>query len=247
MELVFFLTGTFTGSFLNVCIYRIPKGQSVAWPGSYCPSCRQPLAWYQLIPVVSYFLLKGRCSCCSTPVSWRYPLVEVVTGLLFLYTYRLYGLSPAFTTLAFLGSLLLVISLIDSDYRIIPNGLVLIGLGVGLVQNLLFSHLNWEQVFFGFLAGGGILLLIAFLSRGGMGGGDIKLGAMLGVYVGWPGILGTLVIASVTGAIYGLTAMAWGKKSLRDSMPFGPFLALGALVVLFWGPQLWAWYAGFFL
>lgn len=245
MEIVFFLMGTIIGSFLNVCVYRIPKGLSVVWPPSYCPGCGQSLAWYQLIPVLSFFLVKGMCSACEARISWRYPLVEAITGVLFLNIYWLYGLSSAFLTLTFLVSLLLVIALIDADHRVIPNRLVLVGLMVGLGLNLLFNHLMWSRLFLGFLAGGGTLLFIALLSSGGMGGGDIKFGAMLGVFVGWPGIIATLVIASVSGALYGLAAMALGKKSLGDIVPFGPFLALGALVVLFWGPQLWALYVRF--
>jgi len=242
MLLIIFALGAVIGSFLNVCIYRIPKGESIIFPGSYCPKCKKSLVWYQLIPVFNYFLSKGKCFHCHEQISWRYPFIELITGLVFIYLYQTYGPSWYFLTSTFLACLLLVIAFIDIDHQIIPNRLVLFGLIAGLIFNVFFHNLTWAQLFFGFLAGGGILLLIALLSRGGMGGGDIKLAAMLGIYLGWPKIIGALFIASILGALVGLYLIILKKKSRQEAIPFGPFLALGAIMVLIKGSEIWDLY-----
>lgn len=242
MFLLIFLVGLVIGSFLNVCIYRIPKGASIVWPGSHCSDCRRALSWHQLIPVISFLFLKGICSYCNQRISFRYPAIELTTGLIFLYLYQIYGLSWNFLTLTFLACLLLIIAFIDIDYQIIPNRLVFIGLLVGVILNMFSHNLNWLQLVLGFLAGGCALLVIALLFPGGMGGGDIKFAAMLGIYLGWPEILGVLFIASVFGAITGFSLIFFNKKTRQETIPFGPFLALGALVVLLKGEQVWNLY-----
>lgn len=234
--------GLLLGSFLNVVIYRLPRGESVVFPPSHCPHCGARLTPLELIPVASYLALRGHCRHCGAPISWRYPLVEILTAGLFLLLYLRYTFSPQFFFYALLITLLIPITFIDLEHQIIPNTLNLLGLAGGLLLLLFLRPLTWTQAFFGLVTGSGLLFLIAFISRGGMGGGDIKLAGVLGLYLGWPMLLLALFLAFVSGALVSLFLLATRIKGRRDFIPFGPFLALGAILTILAGPELVSWY-----
>ncbi len=245
--------GVVIGSFLNVCIYRLPAGQSIVIGPSSCPSCGQRLRAADLVPVLSYACLGGRCRYCKTHVSWQYPAIEVLTGALFLLLYLKLGLSIPLVIFAALAALLIVISLIDLRHMIIPNGLIITGLVVG-AANLLMAIFtpyvgSWANYVIGFFAGGLPLLLIALfctylLKKEAIGGGDIKLMAMSGLIIGWKLIATAYLIGIILGAVISLILIAARIKSRGDEIPFGPFLSLGILISIFFGTDLINWYMG---
>ncbi|RMF92042.1 MAG: prepilin peptidase [Nitrospinota bacterium] len=236
-----FLCGLLVGSFANVCIYRLPRGQSIIWPPSHCPSCQAPVKPYDNIPLLSFLLLRGRCRACRHPISWRYPLVEALNALLYLLVYSYYGFHLLTGIYALLLTILLIVTFIDLEHKIIPDRITLSGLLAGLLLNPLLP-VSFFDALLGGLIGGGIFLLVALLSRGGMGGGDIKLMAMLGVFLGWQRALLTIFLGVSSGALVGIVLMLLRKKGRKDQVPFGPFLALGGMVALFWGEAIIAWY-----
>ena len=255
-----FLYGLVVGSFLNVCACRIPKKQSIVSPGSYCPNCKKPIKFYDNIPVFSYVLLSGKCRNCRKAISIRYPLVELATGALFLVTYFIVGLQWLLVPALILVALLIVIFLIDLDYQIIPNGLVIFGLAAGLVfLAASFSvdifpliktsfHPLLSSVGSGVLASGSLLAIAylgeLFLKREAMGVGDIKLAAVLGMFLG-PYVFVSFFLAFLIGSIISLMFMSRGKIKSRQEVPFGPFMAVGAVLTLYFGPQIWHWYLSF--
>lgn len=239
------LLGLLVGSFLNVVIYRFPLEKSIIHPSSACVHCKTPISAIDLIPLLSFIMLKGRCRSCGNPISRRYPLVELLTAIIFTWTFFYFGLTPQFLQYVVFFCLLLVISFIDLDLSIIPNRLVLI---------LFFWSVGW-QIFYppfplfsaalGLLAGGGLFYFIAVLSKGGMGGGDVKLMAVLGFVAGWPLVLIVFLLAFLLGAAVGITMMIAGKKTRRDPLPFGPFLSISFFISIFWGVEIWEWYMQF--
>ena len=242
-----FLFGAVVGSFLNVCIYRIPLGMSIVTPPSSCPNCGSRVPFYLNVPILSYMLLAGKCNACKAPFSARYPAVEALTGLLAVFTFMKFGPSiDALIYFVFLSALI-VITFIDLDLQIIPDVLSLPGVALGFAASFVLLDVTVLDSFIGLAFGGGILYLIAFgyhLATGqeGMGGGDIKLLAMIGAFLGWKGVLLTLLLSSFAGAITGGVLMyAFGKGS-KHAIPFGPFLALGAVLHLFFGEKLISWY-----
>ena len=237
-----FVLGTIIGSFLNVLIYRIPRGRSVVFPPSACGGCGARLGWQDLVPVVSYLLLPGRCRSCGATISPRYPAVEVLSGLGFLVWYLKFGLTVEGLAAAVLFSLLLVIIFIDLEFLIIPNRLVLAGLILGSPLILVQSPQLLLNGLLGLLVGGGLLLITAVVSRGGMGGGDIKLAAMIGLYLGWPQVLLMLFVSFLLGSVVGLGLVALRRKKMKEAVPFGPFLAVATYIVMLWGPQILDWY-----
>ena len=236
------LFGLVIGSFLNVVIYRYPQGESLISPPSSCVHCKTMLHTSDLVPVVSYLFLKGRCRYCCGSVSWRYPFVELLTALLFLTCYIYFGLSPLFFEYIVISCILIVISFIDLDNGIIPNRLVLLLLLWSIAWQLIHPNITLAAAGTGLLAGGGLFYLIAVLSKGGMGGGDIKLMAVLGFALGWPLVLIVFLLAFLLGAAVGVILMLAGKKTRRDPLPFGPFIAISFLISVFWGVQIWQWY-----
>lgn len=245
--------GAATGSFLNVVIHRLPLKQSVVAPRSHCTKCQRVIPWYDNVPVVSWFLLRGRCRQCGEPFSFRYPMVELLTAVLLLALLAKFGLSIGLAFAFYFACSLLVVTYIDLDHRIIPDRVTLPGIVVGLVLALLApgaARLAAVQSWaLGVLVGGGILWLVAWAyerstGREGMGGGDIKLLAMIGAFLGWQGVLVTLLLASFIGSLVGIGWMLVRGADTRLAIPFGPFLALGALVTLFWGEQIVRWYLG---
>jgi leader peptidase (prepilin peptidase)/N-methyltransferase len=244
-----FIVGACIGSFLNVCIYRIPAGLSVVHPGSSCPQCRTPIAFYDNIPILSWLLLLGKCRTCKTAIAVRYPLVELLTGLTAAACAFFFG--PTWHALfAFLFcAVLIVVAFIDLDHRIIPDQISLPGIPIFFLAALAVPTVSWQASAIGILAGGGSLFAVAWgyqslTGREGMGGGDIKLLAMIGAFIGWRGILFTLFAASAVGTLVGLTAMLASGKDMKLAIPFGPFLAIGAVIYLFFGDAIVYWYAG---
>lgn len=239
-----FLFGLAVGSFLNVCIFRLPKQESVVSPGSHCPGCGSSIRWYDNIPLLGYLVLGGRCRNCKTSISWQYPMVEFVTGALFSATVAVFGISLETAVYLVLLSALVVIAVIDLEHQLIPDRITLPGIPLGLICSSVILPTGLVNALIGLAVGGGGFYLIALLSRGGMGGGDIKLMAMLGAFLGWKAIIVTTMIGSMLGAVVGIFLMVAKGKGRKHAVPFGPFLATGALVALFWGEQLVMWYAG---
>ncbi|MCL5289975.1 MAG: prepilin peptidase [Eubacteriales bacterium] len=240
--LVFF-TGAAVGSFLNVCICRMPAGGSIVYPPSHCPACRHILNFRNLIPVFSYVFLKGRCRYCGCKISSQYPLVELITGLLFVMSAAKYGVTLSTLRAILLISVVIPAAAIDLKYKIIPDKINLAGVVLGIP--LIFES---KEVFFssaiGFFAGGGLLFLIAVASRGGMGGGDIKLAAVIGLLLGWKQLLLALFLAFLVGSAAGLTMTIFKVVRLKEPVPFGPYLALGALAAAMEGDRIIKWYIG---
>ena len=245
------LVGLVVGSFLNVCIHRLPKGESIVRPPSCCPACGIPIRWYDNVPIVSFLLLKGRCRGCRSRISWRYPLVEALTGSLFLLTVFRFGLSVRSIFILVFICGLVVITFIDLDHEIIPHAVTLPGIPLGLIGSLITRDPSPRDAAAGALVGAGLVYLVAVyaevaLQRESMGGGDINLLAMIGAFLGWKQVLLSFFFAVVAGACLSLVLVAARVLSRKDRIPFGPFLALGAIVALFCGNGLMNWYWGLF-
>ena len=241
------LVGMAVGSFLNVCIYRLPRSLSLIHPPSMCPSCQTKIPFYDNVPVASYLWLRGRCRHCGAAFSLRYPLVELVSGLFAVAVFARYGFSWESLFLYSLVGALLVITFIDIDHQIIPDVITYPGIGVGFVTSLLLGHITYKESLIGILLGGGILLLVAWgyyllTKREGMGGGDIKLLAMIGAFLGWKGAIFTIFAGSAIGTVAGVALALRTGGGRKLAIPFGPFLSVGALLYLFFGPQLIGWY-----
>lgn len=242
-----FLLGTVIGSFLNVCICRIPVGESIVHPPSRCPKCGSAIRWYQNIPILSYLLLQGRCAGCGVRISPRYPLVEALTGLLFALVIYRFGLEYFVPVLWLFAASLVVITFIDLDHQIIPDVISLPGIIVGIACSFVIPWISWTDSLLGILVGGGSLYLIAagyelLTKKEGMGGGDIKLLAMIGAFLGWKAVLPVIFFSSLMGTLVGVPVMLIQKADSKLAIPFGPFLAAAALFYLFWGPALIRWY-----
>jgi leader peptidase (prepilin peptidase)/N-methyltransferase len=247
LVVIFAWLGLSVGSFLNVCIHRIPRRASVASPPSSCPNCGYTLRWYDNIPVLSYVWLGGRCRNCRTSISVRYPIVEIVTMLVFLLHWYVFGWSALMGVRLLLACGLIVLFAIDLDYHLLPDVITLPGIAAGLVANV-FLPPGLVAAAIGALLGAGVLWLIAtaylkYAGHEGMGRGDFKMLAMIGAFLGWPQVLVTLVLASVAGAVVGLAFMLMGRGR-KYALPFGVFLALGALVASTVGDAIVAWYLG---
>ncbi len=249
-----FLFAVCIGSFLNVCIYRMGREQSIVKPASQCPSCKHPIRWYDNIPLVSYILLRGRCRDCRQPISLRYFLVELLTGVLFLMLYRRFGLSVPFFVFAVFVCGLIVATFVDIDFRIIPDEVSIGGIVVGLLASILFPQvhhvathlLGLRASLLGIVVGGGALWILGLVGdfifkKESMGGGDIKLLAMVGSFLGWQAALLALPLASLFGAVVGIIIKLRTKESV---IAFGPYLALGALLCLFWMDRILAFLFG---
>lgn len=244
-----FTFGAIIGSFLNVCIARLPDGRSVVSPPSHCPKCQTYLSWYENIPILSYLVLGGRCRTCKIRISPIYPAVEVLTGALAVALFLRLGPTLAFAGYFAFAAALVVITFIDLDHQIIPDVISLPGIVVGLAFSLVSPLVTPLDAILGVLAGGGVLLSVAWLyktfrGQDGMGGGDIKLLAMIGAFLGWQSIFVTLFVGSVIGSIIGVVVMLYEGSDTKLAIPFGPFLAGGALVYLFWGERIIAFYFG---
>ena len=244
--MIIFVIGLVIGSFSNVCIYRIPRNESLVNPGSHCPQCNKPIPFYDNIPVISYILLKGKCRSCGQPIPLQYPIVELATGLFYLALYLFYGLQLITIIYMILCTLLIIISFIDLKERIIPDVLSLPFIAIGFIVSFFLRTLSPIDSLLGILAGGGSLLIIAIagtylFKKEAMGGGDVKLAAMIGAFLGWQLTLLSLFLGFFLGSIIGVIVLIINKGK-SDIVPFGPFIALGAMLSIFWGHAIIHWY-----
>lgn len=244
-----FIFGAIVGSFLNVCILRIPAGNSIAYPPSHCPKCQYAIKWYDNIPMISYLVLMGKCRNCKERISFRYPLVEFLTAIFSLAAMMMFGPSLAFLIYFAFVSSLIVITFIDLDHQIIPDIISLPGIPLGFLASFVLPEITYKESLIGIVIGGGLLLLVAIgyefiTKKEGMGGGDVKLLAMIGAFLGWKGVLFTIFSGSLVGTIIGVTIMVAQGKDSKYAIPFGPFLSMGALLYLFFGEPIIFWYLG---
>ncbi|MFO7952359.1 MAG: prepilin peptidase [Bacillota bacterium] len=256
--IILFAIGLCFGSFLNVIVYRLPKKLSLINPPSRCPSCSYRLGWPELLPLFGYLWIKGRCRQCKVKISPRYPLAELATGLLFVFVFAYYSWSLEFIAYLTLLFLLLVISLIDLEHRVVPNQIIAAGFIAGLIFYLprladfiiavpawLIAERSLADAFFGMLLGSGVMFVIFLVSRGGMGAGDLKLMALIGFFVGLRGTAMVMLLGFMIGALTGIYFMITGRLTRKDALPFAPFLSLATLIEIFWGEEIWEWYTGF--
>lgn len=244
--------GLCVGSFLNVVIARVPAGRSIVHPGSACPACGKPIAWYDNLPVLSYVLLRGRCRACREPISWRYPTVEIVCGVLFVLAHRRFDSGFALASALVLLAALVAITVIDLDHQIIPDVISVPGIAVGFLFSLASGGIGWAPSLLGIAVGGGVFLAIILgstlvIGQPGMGVGDVKLGAMLGAFLGWKLIILSILLSMLLGGPLAAALLATGQKGRKDPIPFGPFLATAGLISLFWGDAVLTWYFSQFL
>ena len=247
MSILIFLLGTIIGSFLNVCIYRIPKGQSIVYPPSHCANCSTPLKWYNLIPILSFIFQKGKCRYCGEKISLQYPIVEFFNGVLYLMLYNKFGLNLGFIFYSIIFSILIIIFFIDLYHQIIPNGLNISILVLGIIykflQFILYNKTpDLINSLLGLIVSSGVFLLIIIISKGGMGGGDMKLIGVLGFIMGLKKIALTIFLSFIIGAIISIFLLLFKIKGRKDPIPFGPFICLAFMIVVFWGDGLLLWY-----
>ncbi|UCD63358.1 MAG: prepilin peptidase [Candidatus Zixiibacteriota bacterium] len=247
------VAGLAVGSFLNVVIYRLPRKKGLAFSRSVCPRCGRQLKWYHNIPLLSYLVLRGRCAFCSAPISLRYPLVEAANAALYLFFFWRLGFEPTFFVFSLLGSALIAVFFIDLDFMIIPDSITLSGIVVGLAVSFLPNGLGPVNSLVGLLVGGGALYLIAVIGdwmfkKESMGGGDIKLSAMLGAFLGWEKVVLIFIASAFIGLVVSVVIMIFSAR-LRETrtIPFGPFLALAAVLSICYGQQIIDYYVAHFL
>ena len=246
------LFGLCLGSFANVCVYRIPLNKSIVHPASSCPHCGVKIRFFDNIPVFSYLLLMGRCRQCQASISMRYPLVEILMAFLSLALFIRFGFQLQYLQFMVFAGTLVILSFIDFDHKILPDVLTLPGIAVGWLVSFLPGGISWADSLIGLAAGGGSLYLVATVyeritGREGLGGGDIKLLAMIGAWMGWQSLPLIVLMSSLSGAVIGSVFILSGGKGARTQIPFGPFLSLGALSYLFFGRQISLWYFGLFV
>lgn len=240
------VAGLVVGSFLNVVVSRVPEGRSLWGPRSACPACGATIAWHDNIPLLSFAALHGRCRHCAVAISWRYPIVEAATPALFAAAWAAFGPSRDFALAALLLALLVAITAIDVERHIIPDRLTIPGTLAGFLANVATGRVGWLDSALGIALGGGLFFAIILARPDGMGGGDMKLGAMLGAFLGWKIALLAIFVAVMLGGALAVVLMAAGVRGSKDPIPFGPFLALGGAAGLFWGEGVIRWYlAGF--
>ena len=240
--------GAVIGSFLNVCIYRLPRRRSVVWPPSACARCERPLAWYENVPIVSFLVLRGRCRTCSERISVRYPIVEATTAALFGLGWWYFGPGVLLASRLVLGSALIVLFEIDREHHILPHVITLPGIVVGFAFSL-FTEPGWASSLAGIAVGGGTLLGIGYgyyllRHEEGLGMGDFKMLAMIGAFLGWQLTVLTLMVASLLGSALGVFLILVQRGGMKSALPFGTFLALGAAFAGTIGPGLVTWYLG---
>lgn len=250
LALAFAAAGLAVGSFLNVCVYRVPRRESIAWPGSRCTACGRQLTWFENIPVVSWVLLRGRCRSCRSVISIAYPVIELVTAVVFVGALYVYGASWLLAVRLLFACALIVLFAIDLEHQILPNVITLPGIVAGFVASL-FLPPGWWASLIGIIIGGGVLWAIAeayyrVRHQEGLGMGDVKMLAMIGAFLGWQLTLVTLVFASFAGSVVGVALIAGRRGTMQAALPFGTFLALGAIAAALVGEPLLEWYLAFY-
>ena len=239
--------GATIGSFLNVVAVRLPRGESLVHPRSHCPACRAPIPWFDNIPLISFLALRGRCRRCRGPISWRYPLVEAATGALFALAAWRFGWTPRLLLAWVFVAALVAVTAIDLEHQLIPDVITLPGIGAGFLASFVNPAVSWLASFLGIVLAGGLIFVVILVSRGGMGGGDMKLAAMLGAFLGYKMALLAIFSAVILGGLLAGVLMATGLRRRKDPIPFGPFLALGGVLALFAGEEMFRWYVSAFL
>lgn len=246
--LFIFIFGTCIGSFLNVCIYRIPENKSIVFPGSFCPNCKHNIPFYYNIPILSYIFLSGHCKFCNHPISIRYLLIETLTGIFALLLFYKFGLTPAMGYWFVFISVLIIISFIDFDHQIIPDIISLPGILIFSTSFYILPEMTIKDTLLGILTGGGSLYAVALFyyllrKQEGMGGGDIKLLSMIGAATGMKGVVFTIFAGSLFGTFFGIITMVYTQiADTKLRIPFGPFLSFAAILYIFFGEQLIQWY-----
>jgi len=243
------LVGAVIGSFLNVCIYRLPLGKSIVWPASACETCGRELSWYENLPIVSWVALGARCRTCKAPLSIRHPIIEAIAAVMFGAAAWYYGPTILLASRLVFGCALIVLFAIDLEHHLLPNKVTLPGIGVGLAFSVV-TEPGWPACLLGAVVGGGSLWLIAegyyrLRHEEGLGMGDVKMLAMIGAFIGWQLTIVTLMMASVAGSVVGLLLIAARKGDMKYALPFGTFLAMGAALAATVGPGLLSWYLQF--
>jgi leader peptidase (prepilin peptidase)/N-methyltransferase len=241
-----FLFGLACGSFLNVCIYRLPRKESILFPFSHCPSCQIKLQARDLIPIVSFFSLKGKCRYCGGKIHWRYPVVELINGLGWVAIIAFCGFTLEGIMTALIFSFAIVITLIDVEHYLILNNVLIFLFLLGFLFHLLSQEMSLKIRVWGMLVGFTIPFFLALISRGGMGGGDIKLCTVMGFWLGFPGIFQAIFIGALIGSVIGIALLLTKVKKRKDPVPFGPFLVLGFLIVFLFQEQIHFWYWSLF-
>lgn len=242
--------GLAIGSFLNVVIHRLPRRESLVSPGSRCPSCGYELRAMDNIPVLSYVMLGGRCRKCRTWISVRYPIVELVAAALFVLHYFVFGWTPLLAVRCVFAAAMVALFVIDLEHRLLPDAITLPGIVVGLLASM-FLPPGFRDALIGMLAGGGVLWAIGeayyrYAGEEGMGGGDVKMLAMIGAFLGWQQVLITLVFSSIAGAVIGIIVLAIKRGGMKYALPYGTFLAMAALIASLYGEQMFTWYTGLY-
>jgi len=248
--LLFFLFGLIVGSFLNVCIYRLPIGMSIVHPRSRCTGCGHILSWYENVPVLSYAALAGRCRTCGARISWQYPIIELTTACIFALGAWQFEPGALLASRLVFASALVVLFVIDLQHRILPNSITIPGVAIGFLFSV-FVEPGWSDSLIGIALGGGALFAVAeayyhVRHEQGLGMGDVKMLAMIGAFLGWKLMLLTLVLASFAGSAIGIGLIVARKGTMKYALPFGTFLALGALIAAFVGDPIVQWYSGFY-
>lgn len=239
MTIILLIFGSIIGSFLNVVIYRLKHNQSFLKGRSYCPHCRHVLGFWDLIPVFSFIFLRARCRYCSQKISWQYPLVELVTALIFLLPYLQFGFAPKFFASAVIFCFLIIIFVYDLRYYLILDEVVVPAIIITIIFDLIFSRSQFTQFIWGGIIGGGFFLIQYLISSGQwIGGGDIRLGLLMGLFLGTVGVFTALFIAYVLGALVAIGLLLMKKKKMKSRIPFGTFLAFATITVALYGDQL---------
>jgi leader peptidase (prepilin peptidase) / N-methyltransferase len=241
------LFGAVIGSFLNVCIHRLPRGTSIVWPASACPACGRALSWFENIPIASYLFLRGRCRTCGAPISARYLVIEALTAAMFALAWWEYGPGPMLISRLIFGCALIVLFAIDLEHHLLPNVITLTGIVIGFLLSFTTDQPGWQSSLIGIVIGGGVLFLIAEIyyrvrHEEGLGMGDVKMLAMMGAFLGWPLAILSLMIASVAGTIIGIGLIVTRRGTMKYALPFGTFLAIGAAVSAAAGQTILHWY-----
>jgi len=249
-DVLIFILGLIVGSFSNVCIYRIPRNKSIIYPASHCPKCRSNISPKDNIPLLSYILLKGRCRNCKSKISIQYPIVELLTGLIYLIIYLIYGLSVQSLIYIILSAALIIIAFIDLNEQIVPDVISLPGIVIGFILSFFVPYISFINSALGIVVGGGIILIIGLVGsvifkKEVMGGGDVKLAAIIGAFLGLKYIVISLFLGFFLGALAGIFLILSKIKSREDMVPFGPFIVLGSMITLLWGEKIISWYLGF--
>ena len=243
---VAFVLGLAFGSFLNAFVHRIPIGVDLL-RRSFCPQCAAPIHWYQNLPLVSYLVLRGKCSTCAKPIPWRYPMVELLGGVILASSIWYWGLTTSAAATALFAYVMLALALIDVDHRILPNVITIPGAVAGFLLSFIDPRVAWYDSLTGALAGAGLLYLVAFVylkarGREGMGMGDVKMMLLVGAFLGWQGALMTIFIGSLMGSVVGALFITFSRKGWEYALPFGTFLAAAAVLVSYRGAEIFAWY-----